>query len=337
MPPLRVAWGRRLNLLPVSDVFERESLALVREHAIAVCLGSADMLEAVARERLAGELWLRVNPGFGHGHHDKVDTGGPHSKHGIWHAELPAVEARARALGLAVRGLHVHVGSGSDLENLVRAAPALVELSAAFDETLRAISAGGGLPVPYRAGEARLDLAAYARAWDEARNAIAARCGREIELEVEPGRYLVAEAGVLVCEVRGTKRTPGHDWLLVDAGFNELLRPSFYGAHHAIEALIDEDRPRAPRLVAGPLCESGDVFTRSRDGALVPVALPALAPGELVAIRDVGAYGATMSSGYNARPLAPIVLVDGQGERLIRRRQSYAEMLALELEEGLPC
>lgn len=317
-----------------SDVFERETLELVREHAIAVCVGSADMLELVARERLAGELWLRVNPGFGHGHDEKVDTGGPRSKHGIWHEELPAVAARARALGLAVRGLHVHVGSGSDLEHLVRAAPFLVEHAPLFADTLRAISAGGGLPVPYRDTDAPLDLAAYAQAWDGARDALAARCGRALELEVEPGRYLVAESGVLVCTVLGRKHTPGFDWVLVDAGFNDLLRPSYYGAYHAIEPLDRDDAPRAPRIVAGPLCESGDVFTRSRDGALEPVLLPELARGELLAIRDVGAYGATMSSNYNARTLAPIVLVDGAEERVIRRRQGFEHSIANELESS---
>lgn len=315
-----------------SDVFERAALALLREAPIAVCIGSSDMLEAVAREGLAGELWLRVNPGFGHGHDQKVDTGGPKSKHGIWHEELPELARRARELGLTVHGLHVHVGSGSDFVHLTRAAPVLVELAPLFSGSLRAISAGGGLPVPYRAGEATIDLKGYASEWDLARRAIAAACGRDIELEVEPGRFLVAEAGVLVCEVRGTKRTPGFDWLLVDAGFNDLLRPSYYGAYHAIEALVDEGRPTAARVVAGPLCESGDVFTRSRDGSLEPVELPELEPGELLAIRDVGAYGATMSSNYNARPLAPIVLVDGQEVRPIRRRQRFEEMIAAELE-----
>jgi diaminopimelate decarboxylase len=312
-----------------SELFERESLALARENAVALCLGSADMLEAVGRAELAGELWLRVNPGFGHGHDERVDTGGPRSKHGIWHEDLPEVARRARALGLAIAGLHVHVGSGSDLENLTRAAPRVVELSGLFAESLRAISAGGGLPVP-PPGQPELELALYARAWREAKAAVAEQLGREIALEVEPGRFLLASAGLLLCEVRGRKRTPGHDWVLVDAGFNELLRPSLYGARHPIEALVEPGRELAPRLVAGPLCESGDVFTRSREGRLEPVLLPELAPGELVCIRDVGAYGSTMSSNYNARPLAPIALVDGDEERLLRRRQDFDEMIAAE-------
>lgn len=315
-----------------ADAFEPDALELARAHRIAVNAGSADALEQLAQGCADCELWLRVNPGFGHGHGRKVDTGGATSKHGIWHAELGAAIERARALGLAVRGLHVHIGSGSDFEHLARVARAMRALAPLAGSELRAISAGGGLPVPYRRGEARFELARYAELWRETRDAIAAQLGTALELEVEPGRFVVAEAGVLVARVLGRTRTSAVDFVLVDAGFNDLLRPSFYGAYHEVEAVGAASGELAPRVVAGPLCESGDVLTVTADGALDPRPLPDLARGELVCITTAGAYGASMSSGYNARPLAAEVLVDGGGARLVRRRQSIEQMLANERE-----
>jgi len=307
------------EILFTADLFEPESLALVRAQRLPVNLGSADMLDALADGGTHESVWLRVNPGFGHGHDEKVKTGGAWSKHGIWHEELPRVVERVRARGLAVRGLHAHIGSGCDLESLARASAALRDAARHVGSELRVISSGGGLPVPYRPEDQPFDLDSYAAAWRTAREAIAADLGHALELEVEPGRFVVAEAGVLVTRVCGRKRSGAVDWVLVDAGFNDLVRPAFYGAYHAIEALGRPGAPRAPRAVAGPLCESADVFTRDADGRVAPRDLPDVRPGDLLCICDAGAYGASMASGYNARPLAAEVLLD-RGRRVLARR-----------------
>lgn len=315
-----------------ADLFDRRGLEAVRAHGLRANIGSADMLEQYAG---AGgrACTLRVNPGFGAGHDRKVTTGGPHSKHGVWHAELEAVCARAAAAGVAVTGLHLHIGSGGAPAELERAIDALGALLARAPASVTRASAGGGLSVPYRAEDAPFPVARYAAAWLGARDAWRAALGRALELEVEPGRFLVAEAGVLVTEVRATKRTAAWDWVLVDAGFMTLARPMLYGAYHRMTALGKDGAPTRPQVVAGPLCEAADVLTQDAAGTPRPAPLPELAPGDLLCVHDTGAYGASMASNYNGFPLPAEVVVEAGVARLARRRQSLAEQLAPELDE----
>lgn len=305
-----------------SDLFDRAALALLARTPVPVNLGSRGMLAQYAALGVGRELTLRVNPGFGSGHAPAVTTGGVHSKHGIWHEELDAAVAEARALGLTVSGLHLHIGSGASAAGLAAAAAAMLRLAPQVGPTLQRLSAGGGIPVPYRSGEARADLDALARTWRGVQHELERRLERRIELEVEPGRYLVAESGVLVAEVCVTKRAGPYAFALLDAGFHNLVRPAFYGAWHELEALTHSvDAPLELQVVAGPLCESGDVFTQDGEGRLEPRRLPRLAVGDLVAFHDAGAYGASMSSHYNAQPLAPEVLVEDGRARLIAPRR----------------
>ena len=314
-----------------TDLLDRAALAMLREHPVTVNVGSADMLEQLGSDR---EIVLRVNPGFGHGHDRKVSTGGETSKHGIWHADLAATAARAAALGLRVVGLHVHIGSGSDLEHLTRVCGSMREHARAVGASLRTISAGGGIPVPYRAGEPRIDLARLTSAWRETRAAIGSDLGHAVSLEVEPGRYLVAESGVLLAEVRGCKRSGAYRYVLVDAGFHNLVRPAMYGAWHEISAVgRPPDAPTSPQVLAGPLCESADVFTQDRAGNLDPRPLPEVKVGDLVCIHDAGAYAASMASNYNSQPFAAEVLVDGSRARVVRRRQPIEDLYRLEEDE----
>jgi diaminopimelate decarboxylase len=313
-----------------ADLFDRPALDALALEPCAITAGSRDMLPWVAALRPGGRVALRVNPGFGDGHHAKVTTGGEASKHGIWHADLPAALAEARALDLRVDGLHVHIGSGVDVAAFAPVREAMLGWGRLVGESLEWISCGGGLPIPYRGDEPPLDLHAYADAWNGTREALERELGRRLRLEVEPGRYLVAEAGLLLCEVRGTKRSGSSDYLFVDAGFHDLLRPALYGAWHHLSIVGRDGEPCAPRLVAGPLCESADLFTQSDGGAPLPRELPAAQPCDLLCVHDAGAYGAAMSSTYNSRPLAAEVLVDAGEARLIRRRQTLAELFAPE-------
>jgi diaminopimelate decarboxylase len=188
--------------------------------------------------------------------------------------------------------------------------------------SLERISAGGGLPIPYRAGEARADLATLATRWRTVRDELEQELDRPLELEVEPGRYLVAECGVLVTEVRATKRSGPYEFALVDAGFHNLVRPAFYGAWHEISVLgARSEAAPVLQVVAGPLCESSDLFTQDAEGHPEPRLLPRLAPGDLLALHDAGAYAASMASHYNAQPFAPEVLVDDGRARLVAPRR----------------
>lgn len=319
-----------------ADLLDRATLDTVVQHRIPVNAGSIDMLRQLGPRSPGHPVWLRINPGFGHGHSNKTNTGGEHSKHGIWHAELGAALAEVKAQGLQLYGLHMHIGSGVDYSHLAQVCDAMVDLvkqvkAAGLD--LQAISSGGGLSIPYREGDAVVDTAHYFGLWDSARNTAQALLGHALHLEIEPGRYLVAESGSLITEVRAVKDAGRNHFMMVDAGFNELMRPAMYGAFHAM-SLVPQDgaqRPLRPTVVAGPLCESGDVFTQGDGGVVQPQPLPQAQVGDLLVIHDTGAYGASMSSNYNSRPLIAEVLLDGENTRLIRRRQTVDELLALEL------
>ena len=315
-----------------ADLLDAATLATVVEHRIPVNAGSIDMLDQLGAASPGHAVWLRINPGFGHGHSHKTNTGGEHSKHGIWHADLGAALAAIRRHGLKLVGLHMHIGSGVDYGHLAQVGQAMVGLvreTVAAGHDLHAISAGGGLSIPYRDGDARIDVDHYFGLWDAARREAQSLVGHALALELEPGRYLVAESAVLLAEVRAVKNAGVNRFVLVDAGFNELMRPAMYGAFHAM-SLIGADGTPQPTVVAGPLCESGDVFTQGPGGEVLTRELPPAAVGDLLVIHDAGAYGASMSSNYNSRPLAAEVLVDGDAARLIRRRQTVEELLALE-------
>jgi diaminopimelate decarboxylase len=315
-----------------ADLFDRAAVDALAAHPAAITVGSADMLEWVAALRPGGKVALRVNPGFGSGHHAKVSTGGASSKHGVWHGDLAQAVARARALGLDLNGLHVHIGSGIELDRSAALCESMRGFARLVGPALEWISCGGGLPIPYREGGAAIDVDGLARAWSAAREAIEGDLGQRLRLEIEPGRWLVAESGVLLCEVRGRKRSGEVDYVLVDAGFNDLLRPAMYGAYHQVSIVGRDGEATAPRVVAGPLCESGDVFTQSAEQLLAPQPLPDAQPGDLACLHDAGAYGFAMASTYNSRPLAAEVLVDRGEARLVRRRQTVHELLEPELE-----
>lgn len=319
-----------------ADVIDAPTLARVHELRIPVNAGSVDMLRQLGEVSPGHRVWLRVNPGFGHGHSQKTNTGGENSKHGIWYSDLPAALEVIQRYQLKLVGLHMHIGSGVDYAHLEQVCGAMVRQVIEFGQDLEAISAGGGLSIPYREGEEAIDTNHYYALWNRAREQIAAHLGHPVKLEIEPGRFLVAESGVLVAQVRSVKAMGSRHFVLIDAGFNDLMRPSMYGSYHHITALAADGRdlthaPLIDTVVAGPLCESGDVFTQQEGGKVETRALPAVVPGDYLVLHDTGAYGASMSSNYNSRPLLPEVLFDGGESRLIRRRQTIDELLALEL------
>lgn len=316
-----------------ADILDRKTLDRVVELGVPVNAGSPDMLEQLGERSPGHRVWLRVNPGFGHGHSRKTNTGGESSKHGIWHGNLAEAFEIIDRRKLHFVGLHMHIGSGADFEHLKSVCDAMVSQVRSLGRDLEAISAGGGLPIPYRVDGQQVDTHAYFKLWDAARKEIEAIVGHKVNLEIEPGRFLVAESGKLVSEVRATKMQGANRFVLVDAGFNDLVRPSMYGSWHEIsfaregKALGGE---LSPTVVGGPLCESGDVFTQEEGGVVIPRDLPMAKVGDLAIFHDTGAYGAAMSSNYNSRGLLPEVLVEGTSVRRIRRRQTIQDLLELE-------
>jgi diaminopimelate decarboxylase len=322
--------GDPAPIVYTADIFDRDALEFVVAHGVHVNCGSADMVDQYAARVGKGDVTLRINPGFGHGHSRKTNTGGDHSKHGIWHEDLPEVLGRAAALGIRVSGLHVHIGSGSDLEHLSQVCDALEQLAKRVGPQLDTISAGGGLPVPYKAGDPSMDVDAYFQLWDATRRRLAEDFGHPMRLEIEPGRYLVADSGFLVTEVRAAKRMGGNRFCLVDAGFNNLVRPAMYGAWHPMglaPADGDSDRPLSDVVVGGPLCESGDIFTQGDGGLVGHARLPEARVGDYLVIGVAGAYGFAMGSNYNSKPLAAEVMVEGGKAHLVRERQTLDDLI----------
>ncbi len=256
-------------IIYTADIFDRESLDLVVELGLHVNCGSPDMIEQLGRRAPGSRITLRINPGFGHGHSQKTNTGGEQSKHGIWHEDLPECLQRADALGLEVAGLHMHIGSGTDLEHLRQVCGALQRTAREVGRSITTISAGGGLPVPYRAEQTYVDLDAYFQLWDEARRGLEQDFGHKVSLEIEPGRYLVAESGYLVTEIRAIKRMGANTFYLVDAGFNNLARPILYGSHHPMSIVLVPLSldGRGPQLFSLSLDGRGpQLFSLSLDG-----------------------------------------------------------------------
>lgn len=320
------------QIVYTADIFDRDALDLVKKYKIHVNVGSPDMIQQLADAGIRSNLTLRVNPGFGHGHSRKTNTGGPLSKHGVWHSQIKDCVKLAQSNGMWITGLHMHIGSGSDFEHLSNVCDAMRDASRRLGSHIQMISAGGGLPIPYREEEKenRIDIGAYYSLWDKTRKDIALSIGHDISLEVEPGRYLTAESGVLVAEIRAVKKQDDNLFYLIDAGFNDLVRPSFYGSYHAITIVSRDGRKLdevQDAIVAGPLCESGDVFTQEEGGFVVSRKLPQAKVGDLLVLHDTGAYGSAMSSNYNSRRLAPEIMKNGDKLEVIRERQTFEQLM----------
>lgn len=253
-----------------ADLLNRSTLRRVVELGIPVNAGSPQMLDQVGRAAPGHPVWIRINPGFGHGHSRKTNTGGEHSKHGIWHEHLEESLALVDRHGLDLVGLHMHIGSGVDYGHLESVCETMVKQVRMAGRDIRAISAGGGLSVPYTPGDPEIDTDRYFELWDAARRELVSELGHPVRLEIEPGRFLVAGAGVLAAEVRAQKPVGSNYFVLVDAGFNDLMRPAMYGSNHRV-SVLDADGAPAPRTPATPSwpgrCASrGTSSPRSRAG-----------------------------------------------------------------------
>lgn len=325
------ATGEPPGIVYTADIFDRESLRMVVERHLHVNCGSLDMIDQLGALAPGRSITLRINPGFGHGHSQKTNTGGEQSKHGIWHEQLDECLRRADYHGLGVTGLHMHIGSGTDFEHLAQVCGALEKAAAQIGRTITTISTGGGLPIPYRENQTYLDLERYFQIWHQTRQNLENKFGHRVTLEIEPGRYLSAESGYLVTEIRAVKRMGANLFYLVDAGFNNLARPILYGAYHPMSiapANDDVTRPLNEVVVGGPLCESGDIFTQEEGGFVARRSLPEAQVGDYLVIECAGAYGAVMASNYNSKPLAAEVLLDQGHPALIRHRQSLDDLIA---------
>jgi diaminopimelate decarboxylase len=319
------------GIVYTADVFDREALDLVSERSLHVNCGSPDMIEQLGNACPGASVTLRINPGFGHGHSQKTNTGGPQSKHGIWHSDIDRCLRLADMHNVAVTGLHMHIGSGTDLEHLSQVCQSLETVADQIGRTLNTISAGGGLPVPYREGQSYVDLDRYYSLWNQTRQRLEQRFGHPLRLEIEPGRYLVAESGYLIAEIRAVKRMGDNTFYLLDAGFNDLARPILYGAYHPISIAHRGGASPSGRIdvvVGGPLCESGDIFTQEEGGFVAKRSLPPARVGDLLILEVAGAYGYVMASNYNGRYRPPELMIEDGSLHSIRRRETFENLIS---------
>jgi diaminopimelate decarboxylase len=340
-----------------TDVFRDNALTVILEHGVLPNVGSPGMIRELQGAGYRGPIAVRLNPGFGHGHVQSCDTGGPSSKHGIWPDDLKVVMAEAKAARFPILSLHAHVGTGPEIRefdaNMRRLVEAFARLVPEFPD-LEAVNLGGGIPHPYRPAVEAYDLDWYRPVLTEAVKRLQAAAGRPIRVEIEPGRYGVAGMAILVSRVKDIKKTsanergPGHEFVMVDAGFVDLVRPAMYGSYHHISIVGTNSSPQTatatataaarspePFVVAGPLCESGDVFTRDEHELLVPRLFARPDVGDLLVLHDAGAYGAAMSSNYVSMGRVPQVLWDDQRATLISRREQLDDIVRLECNEPI--
>jgi diaminopimelate decarboxylase len=277
-------------------------------------------------------IGLRINPGVGSGGHDKTVVGGPYAGFGIWHQDLPKATALCRAAGVTIERLHFHIGSGSDAQKVSVAADRSLLLMEKYLPEVETLNIGGGFAVDRLTGSSPSDLNQLLQGVFGRLTAFYGRTGRAIHLEIEPGTYLVASAGALLCAVLDVKETSHVKFMVVDAGLTEIMRPALYGSGHPIETVRCVETGRRARQryrVIGHCCESGDTLTVRPD----QVILGAVSPGDLVVVGGTGAYCASMSAkNYNSFPEAAEVLLGENGAvRLIRQRQTFEQLVQNEL------
>jgi len=286
--------------------------------------GEIERIEALSRERkVRTKIAVRVNPDVDARTHPHISTGLKTNKFGIPLDQVRALCARTRGRpNVEIVGLHAHVGSQiTNMEPLAHAAAALVTLArelAVDGTTIEHLDIGGGLGVSY-------DGSPVPEAADYARAVLPVLRESAVAIVLEPGRQIIAPAGVLLTRVVDIKDQPGGDRLFVvmDAGMTELIRPMLYNAFHRIEPVLHTDAPMTDADIVGPLCESSDTLGRNRT-------VPRPSVGDLYAVLDTGAYGSVMASNYNRRMLPAEVLVENGRARVIRRRQTLDDVLALE-------
>ncbi|MBS1877393.1 MAG: diaminopimelate decarboxylase [Acidobacteria bacterium] len=283
-----------------------------------------ELIDSIAGERgVKARVAMRVNPDVDAATHPYISTGLREHKFGIDIAEVEDVYRRGMALAnVALESVSCHIGSQlldtQPLLEALRKMLGLIDRLRAAGAPISHIDLGGGVGVPYRSSEQRPDIDAFVQ---DLRGLLA---GKRLHAMVEPGRSIVGEAGVLLTRVLYRKRNGDKEFVIVDAAMNDLIRPALYQSHHEIApvALSDGETIRAD--VVGPVCETGDFLARDRE-------MPDLRGGDLLAIMTAGAYGFAQASNYNSRPRPAEVLVDGKGWRIVRRRESYDDLIQPEV------
>lgn len=325
--PGEIALSLKAGFLPKDILFTGnnitdEEMDFAVERGVLLNIDSLSRLEKFGKKYPRHSLSVRINPDVGAGHHDHCITGGPKSKFGIWYSEVEEIKKITEKYRLKIIGIHEHIGSQIlEVDKFLTAMEVLLRVAPNFPD-LEFVDFGGGLGVPYRPEENPLAIKELGEKMSEYFKDFCGKQGKALQLVIEPGRYLVAEAGYLLTRTNTVKRNPdGRVFVGVDSGFNHLIRPAMYGSFHPVTNISNLDGEKEKVDIVGNLCESGDKFAEEREISRVK-------EGDLVLIGVAGAYGYSMSSNYNLRPRPPEVLFKPNGiSRLIREEESIEKII----------
>lgn len=317
--------SERIFYIP-NNVSEEEMQYAIDE-GVLLSVDSLSQLEMFGRLCPGGRLSVRLNPGVGAGHHEKVVTAGKKTKFGVAAQDIAKINEVAKKYDLHIVGLNQHIGSlFMDYQAYLDAGANFLHYAEDFEE-LEFIDFGGGFGVTYRKleDESEFDLESFKKALDQLLTDWKAKTGRDLLIKMEPGRYIVAEGGVLLGRVYAVKENYGHKYLGTDIGMNVLMRPALYDSYHDVEIYRDGqpvvDGPKEIYSVVGNICESGDIIAKDHE-------LPVTNEGDVAVVLDAGAYGYSMCSNYNNRLRPAEVLIDHDGnDRLIRRRDTLEDLV----------
>jgi len=320
---LELAGFKREQIFFVSNNSSEEELLYAIERGILFSADSLSQLELYGKLNSGGDIAVRFNPSAGLGHNDKVVTAGKATKFGVQMSFIPEVKELLAKYDLNLVGINHHLGSLVMVKEPYLAGMAELLGAAKQFPGLSFIDFGGGFGVPYKEGDARLDLSDLSAAMDEMIDGfLAGYDNKDVLFRIEPGRYIAAECGVLLGTVNAVKTNYDNEYIGTDIGFNALMRPVLYDSYHDVKIFSEEKAAvgPGPRTVVGNICESGDILAKNRD-------LPPAREGDLACVMTAGAYGFSMSSNYNQRLRPAEVLINKDGShRLIRRRETFEDL-----------
>lgn len=317
-----------------------ENLKVLIEKGVLFNASSCRQLERFGREFPGKVVSIRVNPGIGSGHNNRTNVGGPSSSFGIWYEWIPDVKKIAEKYQLKITKLHTHIGSGSNPETWERVVELSLNAVREFPH-VQTLNLGGGYKVARTSAEKTTDLQLIGKSVKKALERFHDESGRKLNLEIEPGTYLVAAAGVLLAQVMDKVSTgkEGYTFLKLDTGMNDMTRTTLYGSVHPVKVYPEKGEIRTRKekvVIVGHCCESGDIFTPAPGDpeGIEPLELPETRVGDLLAFGVAGAYCASMSlTNYNSFPQIPEVLITSDRQiKLLRKRQSVQDMIERECE-----
>lgn len=314
------------DILYISNNVSREEMKYALDRGILISVDSVSQLEQLGQLNPSSRVAVRFNPGVGAGHHEKVVTGGKKTKFGVAICDIPLVKEVLNKYNLTLVGINQHIGSlFMEGDKYIEGAGSILEIAKHFDN-LEFIDMGGGFGIPYKklASEPRLDMKSLGEKLDKVLHAFAKEYGKQVTFKIEPGRYVVAECGVLLGSVYALKENFSINYVGTDLGFNVLKRPVMYNSHHDVEVYREENIPSQnsrPVTIVGNICESGDIIAKDR-------LLPEIKQKDILGILDAGAYGYCMASNYNNRLRPAEVLVMENGEtKIIRKRDTLEDLV----------